>query len=217
MRGVRAYKYGMNVPPANERRSQAERKASTRTRILDAALVLFPERGYYGTAVPLVAKRAGVGPGTIYRHFADKEALVNATFREAKRRLGARLEHVFVGDEAPREQFHRLWVELLDFAHEEPEAFHFLELHDHASYIDLESLAVELEILTPLHAAAWRFQQEGLFRADLEAGALMAFIWGALVGLNKAARQGFFTLNDDLKTAAEAACWAACVAPDDRS
>lgn len=207
----------MNVPPETSSRSQIERKAATRQRILDAALALFPERGYYGTPVPLVAKRAGVGPGTIYRHFADKEALVNAIFREAKTRLGARLAGIFDGDEAPREQFHGLWVALLAFARDEPDAFHFLELQDHASYIDLESLAIELEVLAPLHAAAYRLQRAGQFRDDLEAGALMALVWGALVGLNKAARQGFITLSDDLKTATEAACWAACVAPEDRS
>ncbi len=205
----------MNVPTVNiERRTQEVRKAETRKKIVTAALSLFPERGYYGTAVPLVANRAGVGLGTIYRHFEDKEALVNATFREAKQRLGTRLAGVFEGEDAPRAQFHQLWVALLGFAREEPDAFRFLELHDHASYLDLDSLAVELEVLAPLHAAAWRLQQAGVFRSDLDAGAMMALVWGALVGLNKAARQGFFDLTDELTTAAESACWAGCVVPD---
>ena len=48
--------------------------------ILDAALALFVERGYHGTAVPAIAERAGVAAGTIYHHFESKEQLVNAVF-----------------------------------------------------------------------------------------------------------------------------------------
>ena len=48
-----------------------------RERILDAARDAFAE---HGRAVPLdeIATRAGVGPGTVYRHFPTKEALVEA-------------------------------------------------------------------------------------------------------------------------------------------
>jgi AcrR family transcriptional regulator len=48
-----------------------------RQRILDAARDAFAESG---RAVPLdeIAARAGVGPGTVYRHFPSKEALFQA-------------------------------------------------------------------------------------------------------------------------------------------
>jgi TetR/AcrR family transcriptional regulator, repressor of fatR-cypB operon len=48
-----------------------------REAILNAALQLFTEFGFHGTAMPQVAERAGVGAGTIYRYFTSKEALVN--------------------------------------------------------------------------------------------------------------------------------------------
>ena len=44
--------------------------------ILQAALQLFAERGYHGTAVPEVASLAGVGTGTIYRYFESKHKLL---------------------------------------------------------------------------------------------------------------------------------------------
>jgi AcrR family transcriptional regulator len=48
-----------------------------RQRVLDAARDAFAEAG---RAVPLdeIAARAGVGPGTVYRHFPTKEALFRA-------------------------------------------------------------------------------------------------------------------------------------------
>ena len=59
-------------------------RADKREAILDAALDLFAQRGFHGTAVPAVAERARVGAGTIYRYFASKEALVNAVYQRHK-------------------------------------------------------------------------------------------------------------------------------------
>src|SRR5262245_22704102 len=59
--------------------------------ILDAALGTFAARGYHGTSVPEVAEAAGVGVGTLYRYFADKNALVNEVYRDAKQTLKSAL------------------------------------------------------------------------------------------------------------------------------
>ncbi len=66
--------------PAGERplRRDAERN---RLRILAAAAQVFTERGLEAT-LDEVARAAGVGVGTVYRRFPDKEALVAALFRE---------------------------------------------------------------------------------------------------------------------------------------
>lgn len=49
--------------------------ADKREAILAAALDLFAERTFEGTPVPLIAERAGVATGTIYRYFESKETL----------------------------------------------------------------------------------------------------------------------------------------------
>jgi AcrR family transcriptional regulator len=59
-------------------RRDAERN---RQRILEAASELFAERGLDVT-LDHVAARAGVGVGTVYRRFPNKEALVDALFEE---------------------------------------------------------------------------------------------------------------------------------------
>jgi len=66
--------------PAGERplRRDAERN---RQRILAAAAQVFTERGLDAT-LDEVARAAGVGIGTVYRRFPDKEALITALFRE---------------------------------------------------------------------------------------------------------------------------------------
>ena len=62
-------------PPAGPERREA---------ILDAALHSFVDRGFHGTAMPEIARRAGIPAGTIYHSFASKEELVNALFRTWK-------------------------------------------------------------------------------------------------------------------------------------
>src|SRR5919202_1014810 len=60
---------------------QPKRKdaARNRQRILAAATELFAERGLSVTLHDIAA-RAGVGVGTIYRHFPTKEPLIDAVF-----------------------------------------------------------------------------------------------------------------------------------------
>jgi AcrR family transcriptional regulator len=61
-------------PPAPPRRADAQRN---RARLLAAAREAFVSDGYH---VPIdeIARRAGVGAGTVYRHFPTKEALFEA-------------------------------------------------------------------------------------------------------------------------------------------
>ena len=57
----------------------------TRQRLIRAALELFTTRGYHDTTTAQIAKKAGVAEGTIYRHFASKQQLLNELYRAAQR------------------------------------------------------------------------------------------------------------------------------------
>jgi len=57
----------------------------TRQRLIKAALELFTTRGYHDTTTAQIAKKAGIAEGTIYRHFASKQQLVNELYRAAQR------------------------------------------------------------------------------------------------------------------------------------
>ncbi len=55
-----------------------QQKPSTRGRIIDAARLLFSERGFHRTAMADLAEHAKVSVGTIYRSFDSKSAIVRA-------------------------------------------------------------------------------------------------------------------------------------------
>ncbi len=189
--------------------SSEERAAGKRRRILDAALRTFAERGYHGTTVPDVAKAAGVATGTLYLYFANKEALVNEVFRDAKLRLRAALvDHMIsLNDysfDLAKRWFDELWRRLAAFAHAEPDAFRFLEMQDHVPYLDAESRQVEMSVLAPLWQAAHRLRGR---TSSEPVEVLIALAWGSFVGLIKASRLGYLQLDDQKLEAAGAACW----------
>lgn len=61
--------------------------ARNRAKVLEVAYDTFAAEGL---AVPIdeIARRAGVGAGTVYRHFPTKEALFGAVFEDRIRRIG---------------------------------------------------------------------------------------------------------------------------------
>ncbi|MFH1033154.1 MAG: helix-turn-helix domain-containing protein [Pseudomonadota bacterium] len=63
-------------PPAGGRRAQ--QKAETRQLVLESAKALFEEQGFERTTIRAIARRAGVGLGTIFGHFPDKASLLIA-------------------------------------------------------------------------------------------------------------------------------------------
>jgi AcrR family transcriptional regulator len=67
-------------PPASERplRRDAERN---RLRILQAAREVFADRGF-DASLDQIAAHAGVGVGTVYRRFPDKDTLIDALFED---------------------------------------------------------------------------------------------------------------------------------------
>jgi AcrR family transcriptional regulator len=66
-----------------------ERGAATRDHLVTIATRLFAERGYEETSIEAVLREAGISRGSLYHHFASKEALFNAVLEAVEARVGA--------------------------------------------------------------------------------------------------------------------------------
>ncbi|SFM12999.1 TetR/AcrR family transcriptional regulator [Marinobacter zhejiangensis] len=178
-----------------------------RQRILDAALKVFASRGVHGTPVPPIAREAGISVGSLYRYFDSKEALVNTLFRETKQLLAEQLLGNLPIQQPSRALFNEIWNRLCTFARKQPNAFRFLEMQDHHSYLDDASLASERQLLMPLRQLIELAQQAGVLGSHLRPEVAMALFWGAFVGLFKAERLAYLKLTDDDLQCACDACW----------
>ncbi|MGB0621427.1 MAG: TetR/AcrR family transcriptional regulator [Myxococcota bacterium] len=78
---------GAPTPP-RARRTQDERTAETRTRVLDAAIDCLIDEGYAGTTTKRIAERTGISRGAQQHHFPKRHDLViQAMTHLANRRL----------------------------------------------------------------------------------------------------------------------------------
>ncbi|HEU0067859.1 MAG TPA: TetR/AcrR family transcriptional regulator [Nitrospiraceae bacterium] len=73
-------------------RVNAETKAATRQRILEAARRLFAEQGYEATTTRDIARAAEIATGTLFNYFATKEAIVECQAGEALSSAGTEFE-----------------------------------------------------------------------------------------------------------------------------
>jgi AcrR family transcriptional regulator len=78
--------------------SRAQKSAARREAILAAALDEFSARGFAAARLEDVARRAGVAKGTIYLHFANKEALFQELVRTMLGPLVATLDQLRATD-----------------------------------------------------------------------------------------------------------------------
>lgn len=95
------------------RRTQSERRAETRTRLLEATVESLIDVGYAGTTVRAVTERAGVSLGAQSHHFPHRVDLVASAFEHlAEQRIGRYTQRVSEsrGDRAGRA---RLLLDLL--------------------------------------------------------------------------------------------------------
>jgi AcrR family transcriptional regulator len=150
-------------------------------RLLDEARAAFAE---HGTEVSLrdVARRAGVGIGTLYRHFPTREALVEAAMRHGLDALYARAEELLHTE--PAGDALAAW--LLAFAtgsttyHGLPASL-MAALMDETSELHRSCHAMQTAAARLLERA----QQAGHVRADLTIGDLLTLV----VGIAWAAQQ----------------------------
>jgi AcrR family transcriptional regulator len=94
---------------------------STRTRIFQAARALFDAQGEAGLSMRRIAAAVGMTPMAIYKHYADKDALVNALMLDGFVAWETRVARIAEDD--PAAWLRALAVAFLDFALVEPRRY----------------------------------------------------------------------------------------------
>jgi AcrR family transcriptional regulator len=151
-----------------------------KTRIVAAARALYFERGPEAVTMRGVAERVGVTATALYRHFADKDAILREVMGEGSRLLGS---HLFRALEAPTplERLRATADAYLDFALAQPQAYR--ALFDVAA--EAEGSPIELQ-----RGAMRRFLRDRV-REAMDSGALAPgdpdgtaiSVWAMLHGL----------------------------------
>jgi AcrR family transcriptional regulator len=141
-----------------------------RSRVLAAAEQVFVARGT-SVSTEEVARAAGVGIGTVFRHFPTKAALIEAVFRERLRRFGEEAERLAGSDDPGA----AIWVFLSRIAEvaagkqEWADAFAATTLHDALT-------PAREQLPRALGTVLTRAQRAGSIRDDVTVAELVALM-----------------------------------------
>ncbi|MGC0373021.1 TetR/AcrR family transcriptional regulator [Streptomyces sp. SAI-229] len=153
------------VPPPDEAlarplRADAERN---RQRIIVTARKVFAQRGLEVT-LDDIAREAGLGVGTVYRRFADREALVEAIFETEIQRIIALAEEALKREDAWDGLVHLFMAIGQDFADDRGLREFFLE----GAHAETRVASARDHITPAISAVIARAQEDGSLRDDIE-------------------------------------------------
>jgi AcrR family transcriptional regulator len=152
---------------------------ANRARILDAARAVLAERGL-DMEVHDVAERAGVGVGTLYRHFANRDELMRAVLSETFDGLLTRMRGVAANPD-PAEALRQI-----PFSLDESVSSLFVALRDPRATKLLQDVKERIsrpltdEVLALIAGILERGIRSGAFRADLDPPTAAAAILGSI-------------------------------------
>lgn len=165
-------------PPGTARqRSQTE----TRERIIAAAATQFSKHGGDKTTIAAIAREAGVAAGTVYLHFADKDALLGEVMHAALTELKRSLAEAAAARSARSvtEDVRQRTDGLAGFAVQQP--FLAAVLFDPA-ILGTDAGREVLDFLIASQQASLKAgKQKGWLRADLDAPLAARALVGSLV------------------------------------
>jgi AcrR family transcriptional regulator len=159
--------------PATPRRPRSD-ALQNRERLLEVAAQVFAEQGL-DTAPAAIARQAGVGVGTLYRHFPTREALIEAAYRRRLTRVCEKAADLLTRHAAAEAT--RAWMEhFLDYATAKTgmsEALNTVIASGADPYADSRALLAQA-VSTLLEAGA----RDGTLRTDTTSDDILLLVGG---------------------------------------
>ena len=184
-------------------------KPDKREEIVRAALDLIAENGFHGAPMAMIAERAKVGAGTIYRYFENKDVLITELFRELEERSSPVIQQGYATDKPLRDRYLHLCTALLRYFIDNPTDFRFLEQFFNSPY----GVACRRDKLTGATGRCDVFRElfeDGISQQvmkELPLVILFDLTFGPLLALARDHILGFISLDDPLISRAIAASW----------
>ena len=106
--------------------------------ILDVALRLFSDQGYFNTSIHDIRRVADVSIGAIYHHFKNKEALAKSLYDHAMQHIDGSIKAACAGRSGCEARSRAITATLFELAETEPRMMQFVLLAQHREYLPEE-------------------------------------------------------------------------------
>lgn len=132
--------------------------------ILDAAVAVFAERGFWDTPTSLISRTAGVADGTLFNYFKTKDDLINEVYLEIKRDLARKMLEGLPANAPIQDKMRHTWNHYIAWGVENQDKFKVL--HQIGTSYDLsdEVRAQATESYAEIAALASECIDRGVFR-----------------------------------------------------
>lgn len=95
--------------------------------VLDAAMELFSVQGFDNTSTQSISKKAGIGTGTLFKHFGSKDGLIKECYFYAKFDLVHACKEGVDPDHNFEQMLRRMWSNLLKWCLDYPDRHTFIQ------------------------------------------------------------------------------------------
>jgi TetR/AcrR family fatty acid metabolism transcriptional regulator len=151
-------------------------------RILDAAVEVIAENGYFNSPVSAIAARAGVADGTIYLYFKSKDDVLRTAIDTTFDRFHQQLLEKFETMTDPREQLEYIARVHLESSTKDRSMAILMqtEMRQSANFIAEFSHKHLVRYIQVVREVVRRGQQSGVFRQDVSDGLVAHCMFGAI-------------------------------------
>jgi AcrR family transcriptional regulator len=95
--------------------------------LLDTAIRLFSERGFWDTPTALIAKEAGVANGTLFNYFGSKTALIEGVYLSLKQDWADHIDAAEITGDTLPERLQECWKRSIEWPVANPDRYILLE------------------------------------------------------------------------------------------
>lgn len=112
---------------------------SLRDNILDTALALFSQQGYFNTSINDIRKAANVSTGAIYHHFQNKEALAKSLYESLLIEMDEAIDNACFNKTGCLAKSKAIIEKMFTLTMEQPRNMQFILLAQHREYLPDEA------------------------------------------------------------------------------
>lgn len=174
-----------------------------------AAMKLLTEQGFHGAPMALIAERAGVGAGTIYRYFENRDVLIQSLYKEIYNKLIAFLVENYPENRPIRERFFHIARGLITYYKDRPLECGYTEQFHNSPY-GVEHRKEKLLNLTGdydfIHALFEEGREQQVIK-NIPIPLYFNLTFSPIVWSLRDHHTGFIVLDDALSDVIVSSCW----------
>jgi AcrR family transcriptional regulator len=182
--------------------------ADKKEEIINAALELIAEHGFHGAPMAMIAERAGVAAGTIYRYFESKDILIREIYSWLEGEIWRAVKEHYPAEGPIRERYLHIIKCVTSYFLASPLAFRFIEQFQNSPYgVDCRREKIFERKEKDLMFDLFELGKQQRIIKDLPVSILFSLSFGPLINACRDHILEFIQMDEALIDKIVEACW----------